>query len=120
VTEEYGIVANSMEADRAFRLGAKAWLVGGTGGEGWNRFEWVAMTRGGRRVRKWAPTVRFGNFRAAWIIPELQNEFLYMSGSREEMEELAVNLNNHADDLRAKMVNRRPSYQASFESDFSD
>jgi hypothetical protein len=111
---EYGIVANVMEADRAFRLGAKAWLAGGTGGEGWDKFEWIAHSRGSRIIRKWAPSVRFGRFRAAWVPEHLRERVWYMRGTREEMEKQAAALNVHAEQLRTKMVNRRPSYQAKF------
>lgn len=114
MSEEYGIVANSMEADRVFRLGAKAWLAGGTGGEGWDKFEWIAHSRGSRVVRKWAPTVRFGNFRAAWVPEHLRERIWYIRGSRDEMEKTAAALNVHAEQLRAKMVNRRQSHQAVF------
>jgi hypothetical protein len=114
VSDEYGIVANSMETDKIFRLGAKAWLSGGTGGEGWHRFKWIAHSRGSRIVEKWAPTVRFGNFRAAWVPDHLRDRVWYMRGTRDEMEKRASELNEFADDLRRKHVNRRPSHQATF------
>ena len=110
---EYGIVANSVETDRVFRLGAKAWLCGGTGGEGWDRFRWIAHSRSSRVIEKWAPTERFGNFRAAWIPEHLRERIWYIRGSRGEMEKQAAALNVHADQLRAKMTNRRSQVRVS-------
>jgi len=108
---EYGIVANVAEVDRIFRLGAKAWLSGGTGGNGWDEFKWIATSRGGRIVEKWAPTWRFTNFRAAWI-PEHLRERVYcqllgMPGTRAAMEARAAELNAYADELRTKHPQRR-------------
>lgn len=98
---EYGIVANVVEPDKCFRMGAKAWLAGGTGGEGWERFEWIAMTRGSRAVRKWAPTRRFGNFRCAWIPQHLRNDIYYIIGTRPDIEAKATQMNEYADKLRS-------------------
>lgn len=104
---EFGIVANVIETDRLARTGAKAWLIGGTGGEGWHRFVWHVMTRGSRYIEKWMPTHRMGNFRAAWVPEHLRDRVAYMRGTRPEMETRAVELNKFADDLRATQVNRR-------------
>ena len=109
---EYGIVANVVEPDRVFRMGAKAWIAGGTGGEGWDRFEWIAHSRGSRIIMKWAPTVRFDKFRAAWIPEHLRDRITGMMetrGSRAAMEAQAAFLNRHAEQLRATMPNRRLS-----------
>jgi hypothetical protein len=94
---EYGIVANVAERDRSLRMGSKAWLIGGAGGEGLCRFEWWARTRGGRMVRTWKPTTRFANFRPAWIPDHLRDRFgaLYVAGTREGMQGIADHLNEH-------------------------
>lgn len=105
--DEYGVVANVLETDRLFRKGAKAWLVGGTGGEGWHRFKWIALTRSPRRAEKWAPTTRFHNFRAAWIPDHMQDRVWYFRGTREEIEELATKLNQFADREREQHPSRR-------------
>jgi hypothetical protein len=99
---EFGIVANVGEPDRALRLGAKCWLVGGTGGEGWSRFRWCGMSRSGRVIEKWCVTERFSNFRAAFIPPPLRTKYphLYIEGSRPEVEELAKRLNEFRASLR--------------------
>lgn len=104
---EFGIVANVLETDRSLRKGAKAWLAGGTGGEGWTRFQWIAMTRGGRTVEKWAPTTRFHNFRAAWIPSHLQARVYWLRGTRPEMEKTARKLDAFAETERAAHPNRR-------------
>lgn len=101
---EFGIVANVVEPDRVFRMNAKAWLIGGTGGEGWYRFLWSAKSRGSRTVEKWAPTERFHMFRAAWIPPGVRP--WYITGTREEMEATATKMNAFADELRATKKNR--------------
>jgi hypothetical protein len=103
----YGIIANSFERDRVFRNGAKVWLVGGTGGEGWHKFVWTGISRGGRVVTKWAPTERFHNFRAAWIPDHMKDNVWYFRGSREEMEYRAKELETFAASLRETMTNRR-------------
>lgn len=116
VLGEFGIVANAMEPDRIFRSGAKAWIVTGSGGEGWDRFQWTAMSRGGRYVTKWAPIARFHNFRAAWIPPALSDVITGMMdtrGSREEMEHIAEQMNAFADEQRAQHPNRRAAAMAS-------
>lgn len=111
VVSEYGIVANVTETDRIFRLGAKAWLSGGTGGNGWDEFKWIATSRGGRIIEKWAPTWRFANFRAAWIPEHLRERvdfhMLGIPGTREEMEACAAEISAFADELRTKHPHRR-------------
>lgn len=100
---EYGIIANIVETDRFVRTGSKSWLVGGTGGEGWYRFVWVVRTRSGQLTKKWLPTKRLGNFRAAWIpdhIREINDGYIYISGTRDEMEAVAVRMSLFAEDLR--------------------
>lgn len=105
----YGIVANVKEPDRVARTGAKAWIVGGTGGEGWHRFKWRVMSRGGRPIIKWAPTMRFHNFRTKWIPDNIaaSTHQLYLQGEREEMEAMAKELEAFAEDLRTAHPNRR-------------
>jgi hypothetical protein len=99
----YGIVANVIEdADKLFRDGAKVWIAGGTGGAGWERFEFFGKSIGGRDIRKWAPTSRFDNFRAAWIPEHLREEIRYMTGSRRECERRAAELDAFAVELRNK------------------
>ena len=93
---DFGIVANVAAVDRVFRMGSKAFLVGGTGGAGWYAFEWIGRTRSGDLVRKWTPTKRFSNFRCAWIPKHIRiivGEDLYLSGTREEMEKISEGLN---------------------------
>ena len=100
---DYGIVANVAGVDRVFRKGAKCWLVWGTGGEGWYLFQWWGCSRGGRRIQKWSPTVRFTNFRAAWIPDHLKDRIVGYPcgrGTREEMEDLAEKLNEFVKQLR--------------------
>lgn len=99
----YCIVANVVEKDGIFRDGAKCYLVGGTGGEGWYKFQWFGMSvNKHKRVEKWCPTERMHNFRAAWIPPFIREryELLYLSGSKEEMEALATKLNEFRSTLR--------------------
>jgi hypothetical protein len=107
VTGEYGIIANVLEPDKIFRTGAKVWIAGGTGGEGWTRFEFFGMSRGGRNIRKWAPTVRFHQFRSAWIPDHMRDTVYYFTGSSEEMEAIAAQMNDFADSERAAHPNRR-------------
>lgn len=72
--DEYGVVANVVEPDSAFRLGAKAWMrQWHSGGE---RAEWAAVSRGGRPITKVAPVTRFGNFRCKWIPEHLREHIL--------------------------------------------
>lgn len=104
---EYGIVANVIEPDRQLRSGAKVWLAGGTGGEGWYRFRWIGLRHGGGRpIEKWAPTHRFGNFRAAWVPEHLRESVYWMRGTREEMEARATELNKFAESERIEHPNR--------------
>lgn len=110
---EYGIVANSLESDPIFRDGAKVWIVGGTGGEGRTRFIWFGLNRTGYNVRKWAPTARFGNFRAAWIPLHLRDRVGYIVGSRSDMEATAAQLNEFAQNERDKHQRRRNISRAS-------
>lgn len=101
---EYCIVANVVEKDGIFCDGAKCYLVGGTGGEGWYKFRWFGMSvKRHKRVEKWCPTERMHSFRAAWIPPFIREryEVLYFSGSKEQMEELAAKLNEFRATLRA-------------------
>ncbi len=104
---EYGIVANVIEPDRVFRNGAKAWITGGTGGEGASRFIWLAQSRGGRIVQKWAPTMRFDRFRAKWVPKHLRDQIWYVRGTREEMERLASTLVTFVAEERSQHSNRR-------------
>lgn len=101
---EYGIVANVIESDKVFRVGDKCWLAGGTGGEGWSRFVWIANK--GRMIERWVPTHRFDNFRAAWVPEHLRNQVYYMRGTREEMESRARELCEFADKEREAHPNR--------------
>ncbi|HEV7768736.1 MAG TPA: hypothetical protein VGQ76_27335, partial [Thermoanaerobaculia bacterium] len=106
---EYGIVANCIEIDRLFRLGAKVWLGQGTGGEGWHRFVFIGLARGGRYIEKWTPTFRFDYFRPAWIPPHLCSRIwgiLGTRGTREEMTSIAKQLNVFAKNDRAAHPNR--------------
>ena len=98
----YCIVANMADKDGVFRDGAKCYLVGGTGGEGWHRFRWFGMSAKSRKhAVKWCETKRMHNFRAAWIPLCVRNRFeaLYPSGSKEEMQELALKLREFRETL---------------------
>ncbi|TIT80119.1 MAG: hypothetical protein E5W57_04100 [Mesorhizobium sp.] len=99
--DRFGLIANVEGVDRIFRMGAKVWLCSGTGGEGWFRFEWWGMSRGGRTLQKWAPTERFTNFRAAWVPPHLRERVSYFRPTRAEAETWAKNMQTFADALRA-------------------
>lgn len=114
---DYGIVANVIEPDRELRTGAKAWLAGGTGGEGWSRFQWKGLRHKGRPIQKWAPTWRFGNFRAAWVPAHLQDRVYYMRGTREEMEKRATELNEFAESERKAHPNRQTGRAAEQKED---
>jgi hypothetical protein len=108
VNGAFGIVANIREPDRVLRTGAKIWLVGGTGGEGWTRFKWHGLSHGGRRLQKWAPTYRFNTFRAKWIPEHIHVLYpsLFFSGTREEMVAIALRLEAFADTEREQHPNR--------------
>jgi hypothetical protein len=94
---EFGICANVFETDRIFCAGAKVWLAGGTGGEGWARFELIGASRSARPIRKWAPTFRLHNFRAKWIPEHLRDRMYYMVFSdRTEAERIAAELDAFA------------------------
>lgn len=108
---EFGIVANVLETDRLFPDGAKVWIARGTGGEGWYRFCWLGRTRGGRIVEKWAPTMRFHNFRAAWVPDHLQERVYYLRGTRSEMDDVAARLTEFAAAERDAHPDRRGARQ---------
>lgn len=96
---EYGIVANIAETDKFARTGSKAYLVGGTGGEGRERMQWLVRTRNGSLAIKWLPTGRLSNFRPAWIpdhVQEAAGGSLYISGTKEEMQKAADELRGEA------------------------
>jgi len=100
---EYGIVANILEVDRAFRFGAKAWMAQWeSGGE---RARWVALSRGGRIIEKYASVHRFKNFRCAWI-PEHLRKRIFQRGTRKEMEEYALFWEKRAEEARSDHPNR--------------
>lgn len=105
--DEYGIVANVIETDRVFRKGAKAWLKRYVGFE---KMEWIAMSRGSRRIKKISPVWRFSNFRCAWVPEHLRSgDFewrLYELGSKAEMEKRAAEFGEYADRARAEHPNR--------------
>lgn len=108
----FGIAANVFETDRVFRSGAKLLLCGGTGGEGWHKFEWRGLSRSGRRIKKWAPTVRLHNFRAAWIPLHERGDCWYLTfAERAAAETCATEMSAFADELRLAHPNRRPSRQ---------
>lgn len=108
--KEYGIVANVLEPDKVFRHEAKVWLIGGTGGEGWDRFIWLGLSRGGRRIQKWGPTKRFCNFRCAWIpdhVRESADGTFNMQGTRLQMSSIAASLEDFAASARRLSRSRR-------------
>ena len=96
----FTIVAN-VSGDATFREGAKCWLISGTGGEGWYKFQWYGLNRFGRMVQKWSPTKRFTNFRAKFIPPNLKAIPVWFVGTREEMEAQAEKLNEFRETLEA-------------------
>jgi hypothetical protein len=101
---EYGIVANVIEVDRAFRLGGKAWMANYySGGE---RASWIAMSRGGRVIAKDAAVMKFGKFRCKWI-PEHLRAHIWDRGTREEMEKKAAFWNERAEQARKDHPNRK-------------
>lgn len=107
-TRPYGIVANVINPDRCLRMGAKVWIIDGTGGQGWDTFVVRGLSRGGREIEKWTTTKRFGNFRAAWIPPMAKGEPRYMRfESRHEAEQVAAKLNEFADNFRAPASGRQ-------------
>lgn len=110
----YVIVANVREPDRVLRKGAKVWLTGGTGGEGWTRFKWHGLSHGGRRLEKWAPIYRFDTFRAKWMPEHIRALFpyVYFSGTREEMTARARELEIFAQAERARHPNRYTTQHA--------
>ena len=91
--DHYGIVANVCRIDRCLRLGSKAYLIGGTGGEGWDRFIWWGMSRGGRMIKKWAATKKFTNFRCAWFPKHIHEDAYYLRGNKKKVKEIARELN---------------------------
>jgi hypothetical protein len=101
---EFGIVANVRDPDHVLRLGAKVWIVGGTGGEGWHRFVVRGLAKSGHPIEKWCPTKRLHNFRAAWIPPKIrtENPHIYMQGEKAEMVERAELMEAFASELREK------------------
>jgi hypothetical protein len=101
----YGVCANVYETDRIFRMGAKAWLGFATGGH--DRCKWLAQARRGRWLHeKWAPIMRFHNFRAAFVPPPLIG-VISVRGTREEMAALAQSLEDAAKEIRTQHPNRR-------------
>ena len=100
---EYGIVANVIEADSAFRKSAKAWLANWYSGG--DRLTWIAHSRGGRVIAKVAPIHRFSNFRCAWIPDHLRSK-ICETGTRPEMEERAKFWQKRSDVERGLHPNR--------------
>jgi hypothetical protein len=94
--EEFGIKANICADDKCFRMGAKCWIVGGAGGKGADKFEVMGLNHKGRTVIKWIRTEKLDNFRAGYLpFPVLAriNGGLFFQGSRKQMEDKAVLLN---------------------------
>lgn len=108
---EYGIAANVGETDRFLRMGALSWIVGGTGGCGAEKFQWLSRTRSGHLVVKWAPITRFTNFRAKWIPKHVHDlsgyPNLWYQGDRDTMEDAARRLQIFRDEEAARHPNRR-------------
>lgn len=112
----YGIVANIIRTDGHFRTGAKCWITGGAGGQGYDRFVWYGKSRGGRDIFKWAPTHLFQNFRAAWIpphmsggqYPEWGRHVGYMLGPRRLVEKRAAELEAFAELERQRRAANAP------------
>lgn len=121
LTDVFGIFGNVFETDRIFRSGAKLLLCGGTGGEGWYRFEWRGLSRSGKRITKWAPTARLHNFRAGWVPLGDREECHYMTFlDRREAEARASEMNEFAEKLRSEHPNRRPSRQYPVRGSFQE
>lgn len=101
---KYGIVATVTEIDRVLRRGAKAWMVRSeSGGE---MAIWLARSRSGRFVEKHSPIWRFDNFRCKWI-PEHLRARIWMSGTKEEMEQEADRWRLRAEQARHDHPNRQ-------------
>lgn len=98
----YGIIANVLETDRVFRTGAKVWLLTTQNG----RSIWFGMSRGGRKVQKYAPVHRFHNFRAAWVPVHMLDRVCWR-GSQADAVIRAAELNTYAEAERAAHPNRR-------------
>lgn len=92
---EYGIVANAMADEPVFRLGAKVWLCRGDNGDGFESriFRELSKKGSNQPIEKWARTIHFHNFRAAWIPPTIQHHIHSYRGSRSEVEIIANELN---------------------------
>jgi len=104
---EFGIVANIAETDSALRLGAKAWVLSGWAGGGYERLQVTAITRGGRYVEKWIPITRLSNFRAAWIPMEMRPRFGgFCAMSKEEASAIAADLETASEQHRSDHPNR--------------
>ncbi len=106
--KDYGIVANVCSVDKFVRMGSKAWIVGGTGGEGGYRYIWLTRARNGGLVTKWMPTERFNNFRCAWLPEWVKNSYCsagcFMTDTKEVMQERAIKLNKLAEELRKNIT----------------
>lgn len=102
---DFGICCNVFETDKVFRMGAKAWLGFATGSH--DRCKWLAQARRGAWLHeKWAPIMRFHNFRAQFVPPPLDGR-VSIRGDRAAMEKLARELEADAAELRAQHPNRR-------------
>lgn len=117
----YCIVGNICDRDNLFSLNQKVWLVDGTGGEGWYKFVWLGRhRRKNRYIKKWMPTERVNNFRPAWVPEHIKSYSgffdvevgFYISGTREEMVEVAKKLNEFADNLRLSKAQPNKSLNA--------
>ena len=65
---EYGVVANVVQAGtKNLRPGAKAWIVGGWGGGGWEKVVVFATSRSGRLITQWVATKHLTAPRVAWV-----------------------------------------------------
>ncbi len=102
---DFGIVANVVEIDRVFRLGAKLTIIRLNPGGGNDRLFVSGMSRGGFYIEKYIPIWRLDKFRAKWLKPKLKMKTAVFS-SKETMSAKAAELSIIADRFRKERPNR--------------
>lgn len=109
---EYGIVANALETEPTFRIGAKVWLCHGDNGDGFeNRVFYGLGKGGGRKIEKWARTIRFHNFRCAWVPENLRFRVLSHRGTRAEVEVWAKEIDELVEGRRLSKAGSLPAQE---------
>lgn len=82
------IAANYAEGTSDVQQGARAYLIGGTSGDGGARRIWLVRSRGGRWVRKWRATKTMRDIRYKTVSAE--NEHLYRLLKAEDAERMTT------------------------------